>query len=266
MNYKMIVLDMDDTLLTDDHQISIRNRKAIKTAQEKGIYVVLASGRPTPAMISFAKELELDKYNSYIISFNGGQIIEMATEKVIFEQSLAIKDLHELFDFSEINNTAFITYKNGKIVGTKESKYIDVEKNLTGMTYQKVSDLKSEIQENCVKCLLLEEPEYLKTVETKLKKQRPDLSIATSKPFFLEVMPKGIDKAATLNRLINQLGILQKETIAVGNAGNDLTMVEFAGLGVWVDNVTPELRNRADIIVASNNKDGVAEVIEKYIL
>lgn len=124
----MIVLDMDDTLLTDDHQISARNKKAIKAAQEKGLYVVLASGRPTPAMINFAKELELDTYNSYIISFNGGQIIEMANEKVIFEQSLAVKDIHELYDFSEAHKTAFITYKNGAIVGTKTSEYIDVEK------------------------------------------------------------------------------------------------------------------------------------------
>ncbi|NJB82353.1 Cof-type HAD-IIB family hydrolase [Wenyingzhuangia aestuarii] len=266
MKYKMIVLDMDDTLLTDDHTISDRNRKAIKAAQEKGVYVVLASGRPTAAMTSYAKELELDKYNSYIISFNGSQIIDMSTDNCIFEQTLDVKDIHELFDYSEANNTAFITYENGSIIGTKDSEYIDVEKNITGMLYIKVPDFKASITKNCVKCLLLEEPSYLKTVEAKLKKIRTDLSISMSKPFFLEVMPQGIDKAATLNRLIKQLGIEQHETIAVGNAGNDLTMVEFAGLGVWVDNVTPELRDKADVIVASNNHDGVAEVIEKYIL
>ncbi|NIJ44614.1 hypothetical protein FHR24_001053 [Wenyingzhuangia heitensis] len=266
MNYKMIVLDMDDTLLTDDHTISIRNKKAIKAAQEKGVYVVLASGRPTPAMTNFAKELELDKYNSYIISFNGGQIINMTTEECIFEQTLKVKDIHQLYDYSQANNTAFITYYNGAIIGTQDSEYIDVEKNLTGMPYHKVTNLKESVTQNCVKCLLLEEPTYLKTIETNLKKVRPDLSIARSKPFFLEVMPQGIDKAATLNRLIQQLGIKQEETIAVGNAGNDLTMVEFAGLGVWVENVTPELRHKADVIVASNNNDGVAEVIEKYIL
>ncbi|MGY5352756.1 Cof-type HAD-IIB family hydrolase [Wenyingzhuangia sp. IMCC45533] len=266
MKYKMIVLDMDDTLLTDDHTISDRNKKAVKAAQEKGIYVVLASGRPTPAMTHFAKELELDKYNSYIISFNGGQIINMANDECIFEQSLKVEDLHEIFDFSEANQTAFITYSNGAIVGTKDSEYVDIEINLTGMPYQKVKDLKSTVTKSCVKCLLLEEPSYLKGIETKLKKKRTDLSISMSKPFFLEVMPQGIDKAATLDRLIRQLGIKQEETIAVGNAGNDLSMVEYAGLGVWVDNVTPELRDRADLIVASNNNDGVAEVIEKFLL
>lgn len=266
MQYKMIVLDMDDTLLTDDHTISERNRKAIKAAQEKGIYVVLASGRPTNAMTHFAKKLELDKYNSYIISYNGSQIIDMATGECIFEQALNVKDLHDLFDFSQKHKTAFITYKEGTIIGPIQSEYVDVEINLTGMPFRKVEDIKKEVKEDCVKCLLLEEPSYLKIVEQKLLKARPDLSIAMSKPFFLEAMPKGIDKAATLKRLIKKLGIQQKETIAVGNAGNDLTMVEFAGLGVWVDNVTPELRDRADLIVASNNNDGVAEVIEKELL
>ncbi|MGY5353315.1 Cof-type HAD-IIB family hydrolase [Wenyingzhuangia sp. IMCC45467] len=266
IDYKMIVLDMDDTLLKDDHTISERNKKAIKAAQEAGKYVVLASGRPTPAMVNYAKELELDKYNSFIISFNGGQLISMKDETCIFEQTLNVKDIHNLYDFSVMNKTAFITYFDGKIIGTQESEYIDVEKTITGMPFVIVNDIKNFINKNCVKCLLLENPTYLKKVEEKLKLNRADLSISLSKPFFLEVMPQGIDKAATLKRLIDKLGIKQEETIAVGNAENDLTMVEFAGLGVWVDNVTPELKNCANLIVSSNNNDGVAEVIEKHML
>ena len=76
----------------------------------------------------------------------------------------------------------------------------------------------------------------------------------------------GIDKAASIKILAEKLGIQQSEIIAVGNAGNDLTMIEYAGLGVWVDNVDPELRSKGDAIVASNNNHGVAEVIQKYIL
>ena len=87
-----------------------------------------------------------------------------------------------------------------------------------------------------------------------------------SKPFFLEVAQHGIDKAASIKILAEKLGVLQSEIIAVGNAGNDLTMIEYAGLGVWVDNVTPELRDRGDLIVASNNDHGVAEVIQRFIL
>ncbi|MDO6425194.1 HAD hydrolase family protein, partial [Saccharophagus degradans] len=84
---------------------------------EKGIYVVLASGRPTAAMVHYAKELQLDQYNSYIISFNGSQIIDMAKEECIFEQTLSVEDVHDIYDFGQANNTAFITYKDGVIIG-----------------------------------------------------------------------------------------------------------------------------------------------------
>ena len=86
-----------------------------------------------------------------------------------------------------------------------------------------------------------------------------------SKPFFLEVAQNGIDKGSSLQLLAKKLDISKNEIIAVGNAGNDLSMIEYAGLGVWVDNVSPELRDKADVIVASNNDNGVAEVIQKYL-
>ena len=82
----MLVLDLDDTLLTDDHRISDRNREMLIQAQERGVKVVLASGRPTPAMIPFADELELERFGSYIISFNGAVITDMSSRQPIFER------------------------------------------------------------------------------------------------------------------------------------------------------------------------------------
>jgi len=263
MNYKMLVLDLDDTLLRDDHSISDRNKEMLMKAQEQGVYVVLASGRPTPAMLQYAEQLDLKKYGSYIISYNGAVITDLTKQSNIFEQCLSKEQIHSLHDFSMANNVDIITYTSDSIISETSSKYIDVELEITQMKFNKVDCFKSAVTESAVKCLLLEEPEYLKTVETKLKKEKPNKSVSLSKPFFLEVMPQGIDKAASIARLAEKLGIRQEEIIAVGNAGNDLTMVEYAGLGVWVDNVTPELRDRADVIVASNNDHGVAEVVEK---
>jgi hydroxymethylpyrimidine pyrophosphatase-like HAD family hydrolase len=113
---------------------------------------------------------------------------------------------------------------------------------------------------------MLDEPERLVEVMAKLKAQVNHKSITTSKPFFLEIMQLGIDKAASLDRLAQKLGISSDEIIAVGNASNDLSMIQYAGLGVWVDNVEDALRHHADVVVASNNEDGVAEVIERFIL
>ncbi|RXM48964.1 Cof-type HAD-IIB family hydrolase [Flavobacterium sp. YO12] len=266
MQYKMLVLDMDDTLLTDDHKISDLNKKVLLEAQAKGVYVVLASGRPTSAMTAYAKELELDLNDSYIISFNGAIISQVKDDQILFEQKLTVKQIHDLYDYSVKTKTHIITYLDDEIISETDSEYIEVEKEITGMAHRKVASFKDYIDRPAVKCILLENPTYLKSVENDLIKAMPHLSVSMSKPFFLEAAQQGIDKAASLKLLAEKLNIHQSEIIAVGNAGNDLTMIEYAGLGVWVDNVTPELRDKADLIVASNNNDGVAEVVQKYIL
>jgi len=257
---------MDDTLLTDDHRISDLNKKVILEAQAKGVYVVLASGRPTTAMTAYAKELQMDLNDSYMISFNGAIISRVKDDLVLFEQKLTVEQIHALYDYSVKMKTHIITYLDNEIISETDSEYIEIEKEITKMVHHKVASFKDYVNRPAVKCILLEDPAYLKTVEKDLIETMPHLSVSTSKPFFLEVAQLGIDKAASLKLLAEKLGILQSEIIAVGNAGNDLTMIEYAGLGVWVDNVTPELRDKADVIVASNNNDGVAEVITRYIL
>jgi Cof subfamily protein (haloacid dehalogenase superfamily) len=201
-----------------------------------------------------------------MISYNGAVITDLSNDEVIFEQTLTQEQIHALYDYSVQHKTHIITYVNNQIVSETDSQYIDIEKNITGLAHNKVLDFKAEVQSSAIKCILLEDPDYLKNVETHLKEAMPHLSVCMSKPFFLEVAQNGIDKAASIRFLAEKLNIHQKEIIAVGNAGNDLTMVEYAGLGVWVDNVTPELRDRADVIVASNNDHGVAEVVRRFIL
>ena len=264
MKYKMLVLDMDDTLLMDDHTVSEENKTMLAKAKAAGVHIILASGRPTPAMIEYAKELNLD--DSYIISYNGAVVTDMKTNAVIFEQTLTQEQIHSLYDFSVLHKTHIITYIDGSLVSETESEYIDIELNITGMHHNIVSSFKEAVYKPAIKCILLEEPSYLKTIEAKLKAAMPHLSVCMSKPFFLEAAQTGIDKAASVDFLAKKLNILQSEVIAVGNAGNDLTMVEYAGLGVWVDNVEPELRDRANVIVASNNDHGVAEVVRRFIL
>lgn len=266
MKYKMLVVDMDDTLLTDNHEISIENREMLLKAQELGVYVVLASGRPTSAMIAYAKELQCDINNSYMISFNGSTITDLKEDKVLFEHALSKEQIHSLYDFSQQNKTHIITYLDGKIISETNSEYIDIEKNITGLELDIVPSFKDTVTSSAVKCILLEEPGYLKNIEIVLKEAMPELSICMSKPFFLEAAPNGIDKGASIQVLAERLNIHQSEIIAVGNAGNDLTMVQYAGLGVWVDNVDPELREFGDVIVASNNNHGVAEVVRRFIL
>jgi len=266
MKYKMLVVDMDDTLLTDDHEISSENKEMLLKAQEMGVYVVLASGRPTSAMLAYAKELQCDVNNSYMISFNGSTITDLKEDKVLFEHSLTKEQIHSIYDFSQENNTHIITYLDGKIISETSSEYIDVESTITGLEHIIVRSFKEAVTTSAVKCLLLEEPSYLKTVEPLLKNAMPDLSVCISKPFLLEAATNGVDKGAAVQIIAEKLNIHPSEIIAIGNAGNDLSMVQYAGLGVWVDNVEDELREFGDVIVASNNDHGVAEVVRRFIL
>lgn len=264
--YKLVALDLDDTLLNGKGEISKENREAIIKAQNLGVKVVLASGRPTGAMIRFIEELELDKNEGYIVSFNGGQIINCKTKETIFSQALKVSQIYEVYEEAKKLECSIITYDGDNIVSEDDDKYIQIEVELTKMPLEKVKSFKQRVNFEGVKCIVLQEPSYLKNVESKMKEKFSDLSISISKPFFLEITAKGIDKGQTLDKLAKQLNIKQEEVIACGNAENDLSMIEYAGLGVWVANTNEELHKLGQDVVASNENHGVAELIGKYIL
>lgn len=267
MSYKMILTDLDDTLLNKDKEVSSLDKDAIIEAQKLGVKYVLASGRPTFAMRDLAKELELDKYEGYILSFNGSIITDCKTNKNIFEASLTKEDLHLLYDFSKENNVHILTYIDDAIISETESEYIDVEVGLTKMPHNLVPSFKKAVTKSAVKCMMLGEPSYLKTVEKKLKEKYGDkYTIAISKPFFLEVTKLGVDKGVALKKLAQHLNIDISETIAVGDSYNDLPMLEAAGLSVAVANACDDIKEKCDFITTSNNDNGMANLIKTFIL
>jgi len=266
MRYKMIVTDMDDTLLNSEGKISKKNKKAIMKAQEMGVKFVLASGRPTFAMREFAKELELGKYGSYMLSYNGAIITECSTDKTWLEETLTVEDAHKLYDLSKEHNVDIITYLDDEIATENSSEYIDVEVELTGMPYRKVDCFKSAVNKPIVKCIMLEEPNYLKEVEKKLNEYLDgEYSLAISKPFFLEIMKKGIDKGASLLRLAHKLEIKPEEIISVGDSYNDMTMLEVVGMPIAVENAKVEVKAISKYIARSNEEDAMEDVIKNFI-
>ncbi len=266
MSYKIIFTDLDDTLLNSEKKISQLDKKAIMKAQEAGIKFVLASGRPTFAMYDLARELELAKYGSFILSFNGSIITDCKTGKNIFEESLTREDLHLMYDFAKENNCHILTYIDDEIISETESEYIDVEVNLTKMPHRLVKNFKDSVNKSAVKCMLLEEPSYLKKVEKKLKEKYGDkYSIAISKPFFLEVTKLGVDKGVALEKLVETLGIKIEESIAVGDSYNDLPMLKSAGLPACVANANEDIKKVCSFISKSNDEGGMAYLIEKLI-
>lgn len=266
IKYKMIVTDLDDTLLNSKGKISEKDKLAIMEAQRKGVKFVLASGRPTFAMKKISEELKLHEYGSYMLSFNGGVVTNCETGEIIFQESLSIEEIHELYDQSIENKVHIITYVDDKIISETTSEYIDVEVKLTGMKHEIVDSFKNKVNKEAVKCIMLEEPEYLKKVCNILnEKYKEKYSVSISKPFFLEVTKSGIDKGKTLLRLLEKLNMNVEEVIVVGDSYNDITMLEIAGVSVAVENAKSEVKEIVHYITTSNNENGMYNLINRFI-
>ena len=135
------------------------------------------------------------------------------------------------------------------------------------MPIVEINNLKEAVQQPVVKVLMVENPEHLQTVESKLKQQlEGQLSVMRSKPFFLEFTEAGVTKGTSLNQLIQKLGIKREEVIAMGDSYNDQAMIEFAGLGVAMGNAPDDIKEIANYVTDTNMNDGVAKVVEKFVL
>ena len=267
MTYKMVVLDLDDTLLQDDLTISSRTKKALFAAQEAGVKVVLASGRPDFAMHPIAEELRLKDFGSFIITFNGAKIIDCKTNNEIFSSVLTPETAHRLYDISQREGILIQSYLGDEIITETPNRFTNIEEEITGMNIKLVDSFKEAINEPVVKALMLAEPERLAEVEKKLQKELDgEISTMRSKPFFLEFTNLGVTKATSVEHLIQKLGIKREEVIAMGDSYNDLAMIEFAGLGVAMGNAPDDIKAKADFVTDTNMNDGVAKVVESYIL
>ncbi len=265
--YKMIAVDMDGTLLSKDKKISKRTQAAIYKAMQKGIKIVLATGRPLEGVSRYLEQLDLTKDDDYVISFNGCLVQNNKTKEVIKRSILKGEDLHRLYKLSKelgVNIHAFT--KEGCITPVM-SKYSELEGTINGIPVLVTDYEKIAKEEDIIKIMMVEEPEILDRAIARLPKEiYEDYTVVKSAPFFLEFLNKKANKGEGLRALTKHLNIRMDETIAIGDAGNDAHMIEYAGLGVAMANAFPEVKQISDYITASNNDDGVAQVIEKFVL
>ena len=266
--YKLIALDMDGTLLTTDKKVSERTEAAIKAAEAKGVKIVLASGRPLVGLNRYLEELELIKGEDYVLSFNGGLVQNTKTAEIVSKVSLKGSDLKYIYEISKelnINIHAF-SAKDG-LITPKNSHYTEHEAEINGIDINIKDFNEVDDEEDIIKVMMIDPQEILDPAIERLPKEvYKKYSVFKSSPFFLEFTHKEVDKGLGLKRLGEYLGIKKEEIIACGDAGNDLSMVKYAGLGVAMDNAVPEVKEAADYITASNDEDGIAKVIEKFIL
>lgn len=268
MKYKMIVLDLDGTLTNNKKEITPRTKEALMKAQAKGVKIVLASGRPTYGIMPLAEELELKKNGGFILAFNGGKIIDCSDCRTIFEQKLDETLVPLLYHAAKEAGMQILTYQGEGIAATdKNDKYVQEEARINKMPVEEYDDFLQQLVYPVNKCLIVGDPAPLHQLEIKLKKELEGrMDVYRSADYFLECVPLGIDKARSLDRLIITLGITKEEVIACGDGYNDLSMINFSGLGVAMSNAADDIKAQADYVTLSNEEDGIAHVVDKFIL
>ena len=265
---RLLALDLDDTLLRSDLTISNRNRNVIKKAEAAGITVVLASGRVSAAMGHYAQFLKLHKRPGYLICNNGALIQESHTGAVVHETGLAAKPALFAFDLADAEGFAVQIYEGDIMYVSRHNEYSGYDQKLTGLQQVVAEDFKSMIGSGCHKLLIPGDPVLLAPLQSLLRTYLgDDVTLFTSKPYFLEILPARTDKGTALEKVAAILGIQREQVLAIGDSMNDEAMIRWAGTGVAMINGDERIKKIADLVSEkTNDEDGVAEIIEKYVL
>lgn len=269
MKYKLLVLDVDGTLLNDEREISKRTLAALLKVQQMGVRIVLASGRPTYGLMPLAKTLELGNYGGFVLSYNGCQIIKAQNGEILFERRINPEMLPYLEKKARKNGFAIFTYHNDTLItDSPDNEYIKNEALLNNLKIIREDEFSTAIDFAPCKCMLVSDKEeaLIELEQHWEKRLAGTLDAFRSEPYFLEVVPCGVNKANTLGALLEHLGVTREEVIAVGDGVCDVTMLQLAGMGVAMGHSQDSVKVCADYVTASNEEDGVALAVEKLIL
>ena len=268
--YKMVVSDLDETLLGTDRKVPFRNVEAIRRAREIGVKFVPATGRGYASIRGTLKELGLQELeDEYVISFNGGAVTENKGERLLHFEGISFEKAEELFFRSFSYDVCTHVYTRDKVyayhLNQNEIDYLDGRMEVEEFFTENLDFLKGQ---EIVKVIYVNTDwSYLNRIAEDLKEMTQDLDVSYSSNRYMEFNQKGVNKGSGVLFLADLLGIKPEEIIAVGDNFNDLSMLQVAGLGVGVQNTVTELKPLCDYITNATCDEGaVGEVIEKYIL
>lgn len=267
MEYKLVAIDLDDTLLADDLKISPQTIEAIQEAVQKGVTVTFATGRMYQSAVRFAKELNL---NVPIITYQGAYVRNILDGDVIYERLLSHEiSVDIITKLKEMGQSPQI-YLNDELYAEKNNQYIEEYSKVSQVNYHIVDDLVQAMNHtntNPMKIITIDDTKRVQAMLKDFKELYKDtLNINTSKPNFLEFTHKEATKGQAIKYMANKKGISLEEVIAIGDSYNDLDMIKLAGLGVVMENGHPDIKAIADYITKSNNDHGVWEVFQKFVL
>lgn len=262
---KMISLDLDGTLLTDEKTITEANQKKLKELHRKGIKIVICTGRPINAIKNYLTELELFDENDFTVCFNGGLVLNNSTKKIMFKKSLKEQQIQMLYNFvSEKNHPLDILNfeKVYQISDLKPSIYQSVIKAPIEFTSIEYKDLPND---DFAKGIIATQPEEIDQILNEISSDMKDnFYIVRSQPTILEFLPKGVNKKGGLEELLHHFDLDFSNLMSFGDAKNDYEMLQAAEVGVAMKNAQPDIQAIANDVTLDNNNSGVAAYLEKY--
>lgn len=269
MKYKLVAIDMDGTLLNSENKISEGTRRAIENARKQGTHIVIATGRILKSALHYSESLGL---RNPLIACNGAIMVDEGHD-VLYEKHIEKKNVIDIINLAKSEDVYFHFYDKSNFYSDKRveevlkfynegSKTMDIGLNIFNDT-KEIIDMKDL---NVYKFIFIDNnKDKLDRFREKLSKVE-DINISSSWINNVEAMGQSVSKGEALRELCKKLKVKAEEVIAIGDSENDLSMLEFAGLGVAMGNGDQIVKENSDYITATNNDDGVAKVIEKYIL
>jgi Cof subfamily protein (haloacid dehalogenase superfamily) len=267
---KIIALDLDDTLLKEDLTISDYTVEILQKAAAQGIYITLCSGRTENAILPFVRRLDIagKEMGRFIIGQNGSSIMDLHTRLPIFERFVDPQVLITANRMASEENLYSEVYDASTIYVPEANEWTEIDVKLSGLKMEVVEHYEEFLKKGHPKMVIPGDPAHLQEFQKKLQKALGDSCVIfISKPYFLEIMPKGAGKGEALLWLAEKLGIPQEMVMSFGDSMNDESMIRLAGQSVAMCNGLEYIRKIAKYITnKSNNQDGVADFIEKFVL
>lgn len=278
MAIKAIAMDIDGTLTNDQKVITPRTKEALLAAQEQGIKLILASGRPAQGLKALGAELQLETHHGLYVAFGGAHVEDAQTGECYFDQPLPKDELKKLIEhlrqFDVIawlneGRDLFVTDAYHCMIGDGKGGTMNIvkyERDACDLRIREIDDLMERADNPQNKLLTAGDPEYLvEHYEEMGAPFKETLAASFTAPWYYEFMPLGVDKAQALEGALGKLGIDASEVVAFGDGQNDASMLAWAGTGVAMENAVDETKAAANTVTASNNDDGIAEALEKLL-
>lgn len=267
--FKMICLDIDGTLLNSKHQITAKTKEVLKiAANEKNIPVILVSARMPKGIIFLQKELEICEP---IICYSGSLILDKEKNSLSSE-AIAISSVEKLYKLVKDTKVHMSLYKDDEWYIEEMDEWAKQESEITNIipnivNFNSLFEAWREKNIGPNKILCMSKPENILALNNAVKNNdRENLNIYPSKPTYLEIMPKKASKTSAIDLLSKKLNIEKSEIIAMGDNYNDMDMLEFAGMGIAMGNAPDKVKAIANKVTCTNDEDGVAAAVEKYVL